>query len=379
METHDSALPSINLRSLTSVARQASRRDTLHIRDWQASRLGGGAGNPVSAGLYRFQGSGQDRGEQVAWSAILKILQSPANAGWTNMGEGDDQTHWNYWKREMFVYRSGLLADLPEGITAPQCFAIDELPGDVAWLWLEDVTDSLGGAWSLDRYALTARHLGRLNGMLASRPLPAHPWLGINLTKQWVAAFQREWQSLPWGHPRVLARYPTPEANSFRRMLAESGRFLAGLDLLPRTVCHGDTYPTNFMSRRSPGGQEHTVALDWALAGIGPVGDDLGQLAFGAHTILKEAGREQITPALFDSYLDGLRDSGCRIDPRLARFGFAASAALRVGLFQVFLLSEELKRGDAATGEAVEPPPPPAPDCFEVTMANEAFALLESM
>jgi hypothetical protein len=146
---------------LSPIVRQALRRDALQLQNWQMTQFAGGFGNPVSLGLYRFEGTGQDRDDLVPWSVILKLIQSPANVGWVDMGEGDDPTHWNYWKRETLVYQSDLLEDLPEGMVAPRCFGVVELPGDIAGLWLEDVADSCGGVWSLDRYALTARHLCR--------------------------------------------------------------------------------------------------------------------------------------------------------------------------------------------------------------------------
>ena len=377
METPISSfLQSINASTLTPIVRQSLRRDSFQLQSWQINQFAGGFGNPVSLGLYRFEGTGQDREEQVPWSVILKLIQSPANVGWGDMGEGEDQTHWNYWKRETLVYQSDLLATLPEGMVAPRCFGWVELPGNIAGLWLEDVADSYGGDWTLDRYALTARHLGRLNGFFGSaRPLPAFPWLSNNLTRQWIASMIA-WRTYPWDHPRVVERYFTPENNPLRRMLLDSERFQAKLALLPRALCHGDTYPSNFMSRHAADGQEQTVALDWALVGIGPVGDDLGQFVLGACMNLKEARRADVDEALFASYLDGLRECGCRSDPQWVRFGFTASAALRIGLFQLMLLGEDIKRGEAVAEEAVEYPG--VPDSFEVAMANEAIELLET-
>jgi hypothetical protein len=373
-----SHLQSIDASTLTPVVRQALQRDLLQILDWRVNQLGGGAGNPVSVGLYRFEGAGQDREERLTWSLILKIIQSPANVGEVNLGEGDDQSHWNYWKRELFLYQSDLLKTLPEGMAAPQCYATIERPGNIAWLWLEDVIDAYEGVWTLERYAWTARHLGRLNGSYLSKsPWTAFPWLGKHLTRQWVHILAPDWQAIPWDHPRVLNRYPRPERNPFRRMLLDNARFLAKLDLLPKTVCHGDTYPTNFKARHLSGGEDQTVALDWALAGIAPLGDDLGQFAFGAHTNLKAADPADIDEALFESYLDGLRDTGCSADPQQIRFGYTASAALRIGLFQLVLLGEELKKNETVLEHAVSPAP--IPDCFEVTMANEAYELLETI
>lgn len=375
---HASILQSIDRPKLTAVVRRALRSDSFELGDWQVSQLGGGFGNPVSLGLHRFEGVGQDGDEPVAWSVILKIFQSPANAGWVDMGEGADQTHWNYWKRELWVYRSDLLASLPEGLAAPRCFDAVELPGDVVMLWLEDVRGAHADAWPLDRYALTARHLGRLNGLYAApRPWPDFPWFSVDRNRQWLAGTPPLWRSLPWNHPRVLDRYPRPAENFFLRLLLENGRFLAKLDLLPKTLCHGDTYPTNFVSRDSTDGRARTVALDWALMGIQPLGDDLGQLVLGAHAQLQEARQDDVTDALFESYIAGLQDSGCRVDPRWVRFGFVASAALRVGLFQVYLLSEALKQS-SDMAEA-DPARAGAPECFEVRMAKEAFELLESV
>ena len=362
---------------ITPIARQAAQCPSLRLRDWQVSQLVGGVGNPVSVGLYRFAGIGQDGAELVPWSVVLKILQSPGNSGWVNMGEGEIQTHWNYWKREILVYQSGLLETLPEGLVAPRCYGTADQPGEIAWLWLEDIRDAYVGTWPLERYALTARHLGRLNGLyISEHSLPAFPWLSRQRNSQWID-FMPHWQPITWEHPRVLRRYPRLQANTFRRMLLEHERFLAKLDLLPKTVSHGDTYPTNFMSRNPSDSQEQTVALDWALMGIEPLGDDLGQLVFGAQLNLKEVKREEVTETLFEAYLAGLQDSGCRVDPVWVRFGFAASAALRVGLFQVLLLDEELKQGELFIEELVEDDN--LPECFEVTMANEAYGLLEAI
>jgi phosphotransferase family enzyme len=376
MESNPSLTPiqSIDVSTLTPIVRQLVHRNTFSIQDWHVSQLGGGVGNPVSLGLYRFEGIAQDQDERIAWSVILKIIQSPANEGRENLGEGDDQTHWNYWKREPLVYRSGLLETLPGGLTAPRCFGVVEILGNLIWLWLEDVADSFGGAWSLDRYALGARHLGQLNGIfLSERSLPSFPWLSRHRSQQWINAVP--WQTIPWEHPQVRERYPKLEMNSFQRMLAENERFLQKLELLPQTLCHGDTYPTNFMSRDLPNNQQQTVALDWALAGIAPVGADLGQLVFGAQNNLQEVNRIEIDKALFESYLDGLRDSGCKIDAQYVRFGYTAFAALQVGLFHIYWMGEALKESGTMIKEAIEHPA--IPDCYEVVMAHEAYKLLE--
>jgi hypothetical protein len=350
------------------------RREKYQIKGWRVQRLDGGVGNPVSLGLYRFEGTGADRDTWIDWSVVLKMIQSPANLGRVNIGEGEDPSHWNYWKRELLVYQSGWLGTLPEGLNAPQCFDAMELPGNTAALWLEDISDSYSGNWSLYRYALAARHLGRLNGIYTSRrELPSFSWFGKHRTRQWLEMVP--WQNIPWDHPKVQLQFPSGEENSFRRMLMDHQRFLDRLDQLPKSVSHGDTFPTNLKSRRLDRGREQTVALDWALTGIEPIGDDLGQLVYGTWLNLKGYKLQDISQTLFASYMNGLQDKYSHLDPELVKFGYTASAAFRVGLFKLAMLQDELAMLDdrSIQTNTIQV----APVTFETVMADEARRLLE--
>lgn len=369
-------LQSIGIPALTDIAHQSASAIEFELREWGVEPIGGGLGNPVSVGLYRVAGHGMAGGDLVPWSAILKVIQSPANVGQSKMGEGEDQTHWNYWRRELLVYRSGFLDKLPAGMAAPRCYATQELPGEVACLWLEEVADDYQDVWPPERYALAARHLGRLNGTHAGRQLPAaFPWLGRKRLRQWRDLFP-EWHLIPWQHPLVRAQYPEGETANMRRLLSASEEFLHRLEQLPHTLCHGDTYPTNFKSRRVAG-SEQTVVLDWALAHFGPVGYDLGLLAFGAYLNLAASNLAEVDGALFAAYLAGLRDSGYEGDPAPVRFGYAASAVLIIALFRLWLLHNDLTAGEAAAGEAAAPPP--QRPGFEGAMADIACGLMDSM
>ena len=274
-------MPVINQDVLTGVVRSMLSNELAEIESRQIDQIGGGIGNPVSVGIYRVQGVVGNMSSKTTWSVILKVIQSPENVGEKEMGGGEDPTHWNYWKREPLVYRSGLLDQLPEGLSAPACYAVEELPGNVAHLWLEEIRDVYKGAWTLQRYSLGARHLGRLNGVFSSKSsYSEYPWLGKGTNRQWL---QMLFSDEPrWDHPLMLKRYPEPDRNPFIQLVLQNERFLGKLDLLPITLSHGDTYPTNFMSRIDREGKEQTVALDWALLGLQPLGDDLGQFVFGA-------------------------------------------------------------------------------------------------
>ncbi len=374
METNlNGNLPPINSDVLTDVVRAKLASETAEIKTWHLLQIGGGMGNPVSVGLFRVQGIASEKGTDQSWSVILKVLQSPANVGEKDMGESEDPTHWNYWKREPLVYRSGLLENLPDGLTAPCCYGIEQLPGNIAHLWLEDIQDLHHGVWSLERYKLTARHIGRLNGkFISASNFAEYPWLGRELNRQWLHSFP--WKTLQWDHPITLNRYPEPDLNPFKQLLFEHERFFEKLDLLPKTISHGDTYPTNFMSRIGINGKEQTVALDWALIGLQPLGDDLGSFVFGAVTDFKNAAQSEVIDELFGAYLQGLRDEGCELDARTVRYGFVVSAALRVGLFQLFFINDAIEKSspNLKIDESNRPP-----DAFEVVMAREAFRLIE--
>lgn len=338
-------LQTTGLTTLTDIARQAAGRSDLELGAWRVTPMAGGLGNPVSAGLFRVAGDGRAAGEPIAWSVVLKVIQSPANVGQSDIGESDDVTHWNYWRRELLLYRSGFLDTLPDGLSAPRFYGAGELPGDVAYLWLEEVSDDYPDCWPLARYALAARHLGRLNGAhVGGNPWPQWPWLSRRRLWQWFAMLS-EWRTLSWEHPLVSGYFPAAETGALRRLLWAHEEFLTRLDHLSQTISHGDTYPTNLRARRPAAGREQTVALDWAQAGVCPVGYDLGSLALGAYLDRPEAALTEIDGALFAGYLDGLHDAGCRIDAGTVRFGYTAAAALSIGTFQFWMLDMLIKQG----------------------------------
>lgn len=359
---------------LYDVVHVSTKHDNYKILSWSVNQLSGGFGNPVSVGLYRYSGIGQVAEDQFNWSVILKIIQSPANVGSENMGEGEDQTHWNYWKREWFAYQSDIFSNLPDGLCVPRCYKTYEIPGNIVFLWLEDIDDSNNGNWTLDHFASTARQLGKLNAThYSGDTLKSYPWLSIERNRQWIEMMPN-WRDVLWDHPIMLNHYPPPEENPFQQMLMESDHFLSKLNLLPKVICHGDTYPTNFMARKGKNGKMQTVALDWALMGIQPVGDDLGQFVYGAIERLKGLDENLIQETLFDAYLSGLQENGLQIDPTLVRLGFTASAALRVGLFQIYLLSQEIEQ---TTIESVKKLGAESPqESFEVKMARIAYQLI---
>ena len=182
-------LKTIDRMTLTPLVRRALNNETVEVSDWNYTPIH--AGFEINADVYRFAGSGRDRGIMVPWSLILKIVRPTAGK--------DDPTDWNYLKRDPLAYQSGLLDDLPGDLVAPRCYGIIENPNEEFWLWLEEVIDNIGPAWPLARYGLAARHLGQFNGAyLTGRPLPSLPWL----SRGWLRSL------VPQAAPRI-AQLPT--------------------------------------------------------------------------------------------------------------------------------------------------------------------------
>jgi hypothetical protein len=336
-------LHALDRQTLVVPVRRALRCETAEVLGWDYERIGQNLLAMNTGGLYRFHGKARDRGQTVEWSLVLKSIQQPG-------GGSDSPSHHAYWRREVEVYQSDLLDDLPEGLAAPRCFGTVEMPGGGIGVWLEEIIETPGGDWPLARYALAARHLGRFNGVyLTDRPLPSYPWLTRRKFHDGFAGDTplRDCFGSPgrWDHPAMRRAFRPPVADDLLRLRDDHPWFLDALDRLPQTLCHHDAWRANLLSRLTPQGEEETVAVDWALVGIGAIGQPLGELVFT--TLLLYQGKVPDAAALrervFEGYLEGLRDVGWHGDPRLARLGFAASAVFHAGCMLPWIIKRTLE------------------------------------
>ncbi|MCM0678976.1 aminoglycoside phosphotransferase, partial [Micromonospora phytophila] len=94
--------------------------------------------NGVTGGIWRTRRGGRP--------AVLKLLSPPGRPGPIHWAGSDDPGHWNYWRREVEAYRSGLAgaAYAEDGIAAPTPLAVDERPDGSVALWLAEVTGRPG-------------------------------------------------------------------------------------------------------------------------------------------------------------------------------------------------------------------------------------------
>ena len=342
LEAQAPPLTAIDQATLTPLVRSALNSETVEVANWEHKQLHAGAG--AGSSVCRFAGQAHDQEQMIPWSLILKVLQLE-----------DDNIHasdWNYYKREAEAYRSGWLDDLPGGLAAPRNFGTTEYADGTCWIWLEDVADAIGPGWPLEYYGVVARHVGQFNGAyLVGQPLPSWLWLSSGWLRHNIGNCAPALMPLrnSLDHPLVRRWLPREASDGFFRLWAERGVYLDALDRLPQTLCHLDIFRRNLFAQRTADGDHQTVAIDWAFAGRGAVGEELVPLILGS-VIFYEVGLDKaqaLEEIAFEGYLKGLRDVGWRGDPRQVRLGYAAAASLRyrfndIGRWLAVVLDESL-------------------------------------
>ncbi|MFF7896147.1 aminoglycoside phosphotransferase [Streptomyces sp. NPDC007907] len=274
--------------------------------------------NGVTAGVWRVTGG--DR------SAVLKVLTRTQETG-VAWSASNDPRHWNFWRREAYVYRTGLAGVWQRhGIRAPRLLECVERPdGDVA-LWLEDVPGQPATAWPLTGHVDHAHRLGAAQGAVG--PGEDAPWLSQSFLRDRTSGKTTGEELLDddaaWRHPLIRRHFPPGLREDMLRLHLDREWFLTVMEALPRALCHLDQWPANVVS----GGPGTSVLLDWAFAGDGALGEDLG--AYLPECVLDlfvpAADLPGLAKAAYDAYVHGLRGSGWRGDERLVRLGVCASA-----------------------------------------------------
>lgn len=290
--------------------------------------------NGVTAGVWRVTG-----GER---SAVLKVLTRTreTDVAWS---ASNDPRHRDFWRREDWLHRSGFgRLWQPHGIRAPRLLEWVERPdGDVA-LWLEDVRGEPATAWSPAGHADHAHRLGAAQGAVgAGRDAP---WLSQGFLRDHTADRTAEQALLDdesWRRPRVREHVPPGLREDMVRLHHDRAWFLTVMESLPRAFSHLDHRPANLVRD----GAGASVLLDWAYAGDGALGEDLGaylpECVLGL--CLPAAELPGLAKTAYDAYLHGLRASGWRGDEHLVRLGVCASAVRYGGLAAALTM-----RADAA-------------------------------
>jgi hypothetical protein len=329
VEDFATRLAAVGQATLAPLVAQVLGKPEVELLNWGYEALNGGFGHWAGVyGIYRFSGRARAGVEVLPWALVLKAFARSSGSN-----SSADPAAWYYWKREALVYQSGLLADLPGGLTAPRCFGVVEQPGEEVWMWLEAIREATGRVWPLEHYGIAARHLGQFNGAyLAGRPLPTELWLTRGRWRDWEAIAEPYFSDLrSWcQHPSAQRMLPEATIQGMTALWEKRGKLLQALAQLPRCFCHRDAFRRNLLARQGLDGAIQTVAIDWAFAGSGAVGEEVAQLIM-ASLLSLELPIEQaaaLDTTVFAGYLAGLREAGWQGDPDLVRLGSTITMAL---------------------------------------------------
>ena len=281
-------------------------------------------------------------------SRICKQLQrNPESTG--RWAASSDRRHWNYWRREAAVYadvelRASLVGT---GLDLPAADVIET--DDTATLWLEDVRGTPGIDFDLPDHVAVATALGRWQ---ATEPFD-QPWASENFLRDYSGSQPTPAELVDddaaWQQPLVADNWPRELRAGWRRLLDNRALLLDVMAGLPRTRCHLDVWVSNEIRR--PTGE--VVLLDWAFAGDGARGEDLGNHVPDATLDLFWPAERiaELDAACFDAYLAGLRSRGWRGSPTEVRLGVVASCVK-----YTWLLPGMLQRASAETHAAYHRP-----------------------
>ena len=254
--------------------------------EWSCEPLDVELINPITAGLYRVVGTAQaGAGAARPWRVILKVVHlpdftgTPLESGYAGLPED-----WNYWRREVLAYRSGL----PDRFTWPlrpvRCWGTEDVDDTTVWLWLEELdATSRRAHWSLEELAASAYDWGAFSaqGLAMVEDVESLPWAARRWLRGWVGTARALGGDHAmahdgcWDHPLLRDRLPASARASFAGLMGVAEPLLDRLDALPRTVAHHDTQWNNLFRETGPEGRR-TVAIDWSFFGTAPVGEDLG-------------------------------------------------------------------------------------------------------
>jgi hypothetical protein len=313
------------------------------------------AENAASGGIFRVSG-GRDGREE---SRILKILRPPAvdhAAGSSAWPTSEAPDHFNYWRREVAAYESGFAnsAFADAGIRAPGLMAVETRADGSIELWLEDVDGRSGFEVSVERLGRFGHELGVGQARWVKRVPPADevPWLSRRWLAQYVSGgphSEVHIEDADWDSS-IARVWSAKTRHSLRRLWESRTSVVGAAEAFPRTLCHLDLWPANFIEDTSGG----SVLIDWAFVGEGAVGEDPANLIIDSVTdgLIDMAQLPHIVDAICDGYVAGLSDGGWDGSADEVRAGIAACGAAKYSWLGALVIGSTVRgaAGGASSG-----------------------------
>lgn len=277
-------------------------------------------------------------------TAVRKELRRPSDSSgpWA---ASTDPRHWNYWRREVEVYRDDELREqlADAGLVLPAAQVDEHLDGAV--LLMDDIAGTPGTHFSLAEHAALARACGRWQ----ARPAPERPWTSTGFLRDYSTTRDVPWQLMTddaaWQQPLIRETWPVELREAWTGLLVHRDALLDLVATLPRARCHLDFWVSNVIQR--PTGE--LALFDWSFLGDGALGEDIGNyIPDAVFDLFWPAERlPELAETCIANYLDGLHEAGWRGDPDQVRLAVMAS-----GVKYAWLLPGLLGRASDTTHNA---------------------------
>ena len=255
-------------------------------------------------------------------TAVRKELRRPADSSgpWA---ASTDPRHWNYWRRELEVYRDDELREqlADAGLVLPAAQTEDQRDGAV--LLMEDIDGTPGTHFSLAEHAALARACGRWQ----ARPAPERPWTSIGFLRDYSTTRDVPWHLMTddaaWQQPLIRETWPAGLREAWTGLLVHRDALLDLVASLPRARCHLDFWVSNVIQR--PSGE--LALFDWSFLGDGALGEDIGNyIPDAVFDLFWPVERlPELAETCIANYLDGLHEAGWRGDSDDVRLAVMAS------------------------------------------------------
>src|SRR4051794_36913022 len=181
----------------------------------------------ATGGIWRVRRDGH--------AAVLKISTPGRAEAAPHFQASGEPGHWNYWRRELLAYRSGLAhtAFADAGLGAPALLGTEERADGSVALWLEHVDGTPGTACGSGELGDVAYRIGAGQARWLDRP-PTQAWLARDFLRDYTRA-QSTTGEPDWEHPAALAAWSPRLRADLRLLWQRRDEVLAAADLLPRT------------------------------------------------------------------------------------------------------------------------------------------------
>jgi len=290
--------------------------------------------NPKNAVTHSIERTNHE-GQPVVRKVLNGLNTSATPKEWQ---ASDIPQHWNYWKREAQVYKSGIPdALIGSGVRLPNLIRATEQDHKIELL-LQDIQGRSGTDLTFADYTTASFSWGKAQARLADAdwrlPCASRGFLR-EYTKSKPVDYQLLYDTDAWSRPLIANNWPKHLREQLIWLYEHRATLYSIVESSPRFPTHLDFWPNNVFIDNSG----ELVPIDWAFYGEGALGEDIAN--FIPDAVFDGFVGPELLPkmeqVLFAAYLRGLREGGLCVDAKQIQKTFRACAVKYVWLGPLLL------------------------------------------